>query len=157
MNRHKKHVSTVALSILAVGLLAIGIGASYQTDKPPYHFLRKHLRSKDIVHKSLGYKTSVAIYSFQADFNSICTEAAVELDSAGNTATDRQGISSRSFLSYETDRIKRGTIQIFDGVVVSEETPDESFEWVTAPGWVTVSLGHTKRSIWQRAKEFCGF
>lgn len=168
MNKRHKRILIVVFSVLAIAILAMGTRALRLTAKSPYRFLKGRSLVGVFTRKGYGgFEEYNSIYSFPADFNSICTEAAVELGSIGANKTgwiNDQGVPVKSFFSDADDRAKANQkymIQIIDGIVLPKDSSSSyaDYAWEAAPGCVTVSLywSDQNRDIWQMIKDIAIF
>ena len=120
-------------------LLALFAGL-YQIDKSPFRFLHGHTLSKQFTRQYADKTSYDDFYSFAADFNGICREAAAELITLGYVE-DLSGKVPNYRRRFESKDIN---LDIFNGVNLSDQSNRMRHRFDPTPGSVLVRVHYSK-------------
>jgi hypothetical protein len=159
----KRRLLIVSLAILiAVGIL-VGLFVAVTRDPGPamsFNFLdgRKLIARIEEKPGKSAYKTTRDVYSFEADFNGVCTKAEAELLGLGfkNVMLGNQKSNSRQYMLRNNASAERFSVSILDKQRLSSySTPESSgyssperHEYHWRDGWVSIEVTRRRLRSW---------
>lgn len=159
MTRPKTYLFIASVIVIIIVLTIILLN---QAHEPQFRFISSQSHRRTFVQNTRTSENVSYFYTFPADYNTVCNDAAMELGYAGDKKTTSvigQETRVRNFFTDFSQHEKlnqKYMIQIMDGIRLSDEPLTYSnYKWVAAPGCVTVGLYRRdkKFDIWQFTKD----
>ena len=135
MKRQTRH------KLFALAFLLALLASLFLIDGGPFRFLRGHPLTTRYQRQYANKTTYDDFYSFPADFNAVCREAAPELISLGYVENLRDNLPNfrRVFETKDT------SVDIKNGSALGDQANRKSYKYVPRPGSVLVHVHYTKQ------------